>query len=77
LADRNHSVAAARQAGQVAHLAPGAAAFQAADHGRFDRYLASAFADSAGALVAEGPPEKVARVKASYTGQFLKRILKQ
>jgi excinuclease ABC subunit A len=28
-----------------------------------------------GYLVAEGPPEKVARVKKSYTGQYLKRIL--
>ncbi|MGB5294397.1 MAG: excinuclease ABC subunit UvrA, partial [Thermoanaerobaculia bacterium] len=28
-----------------------------------------------GYLVAEGPPEKIARVKKSYTGQYLKRIL--
>ncbi|MGB5163253.1 MAG: excinuclease ABC subunit UvrA [Thermoanaerobaculia bacterium] len=28
-----------------------------------------------GYLVAEGPPERVARVKKSYTGQYLKRIL--
>ena len=31
--------------------------------------------DAGGYLVAEGPPEKVARVKKSYTGQYLKRIL--
>jgi excinuclease ABC subunit A len=32
--------------------------------------------DRGGYLVAEGTPEEVARVKASYTGQFLKRYLK-
>jgi excinuclease ABC subunit A len=31
--------------------------------------------DGGGTLVAEGPPEDVIKVKASYTGQFLKRIL--
>ena len=31
--------------------------------------------DAGGYLIAEGPPEKVARVKKSYTGQYLKRIL--
>ena len=31
--------------------------------------------DAGGHLVAEGPPEKVARVKKSYTGQYLKRLL--
>ncbi|HSN97160.1 MAG TPA: excinuclease ABC subunit UvrA [Candidatus Nanopelagicales bacterium] len=31
--------------------------------------------DGGGRVVAEGTPEQVARVKASYTGQFLKRIL--
>jgi len=28
-----------------------------------------------GSIVAEGTPEEVARTKASYTGQFLKRVL--
>ncbi len=30
--------------------------------------------DAGGYLVAEGAPEKVARVKKSYTGQYLNRI---
>jgi len=30
-----------------------------------------------GYLIAEGPPEKVARVKKSYTGQYLKRMLRK
>jgi excinuclease ABC subunit A len=33
--------------------------------------------DLGGTLLAEGTPEDVARVKNSYTGQFLKRILKK
>ncbi len=33
--------------------------------------------DKGGLLVAEGTPEQVARVKESYTGQFLKKALKQ
>jgi excinuclease ABC subunit A len=32
--------------------------------------------DGGGQVVASGTPEEVARVKASYTGQFLKRVLK-
>jgi len=32
--------------------------------------------DEGGRLVAAGPPEKIARCKKSYTGQFLKEILK-
>jgi len=32
--------------------------------------------DEGGKLVAAGPPEKIARCKKSYTGQFLKEILK-
>ncbi len=31
--------------------------------------------DGGGTVVAEGPPEDVVKVKASYTGQFLKRVL--
>ncbi len=31
--------------------------------------------DGGGKMMAEGTPEQVAKVKASYTGQFLKRIL--
>ena len=31
--------------------------------------------DRGGRIVAEGPPEDVARVSSSYTGQFLKKIL--
>jgi len=31
--------------------------------------------DQGGEIVAQGTPEKVARVEASYTGQFLKKIL--
>ena len=31
--------------------------------------------DRGGEIVAEGPPEEVAKVKGSYTGQFLKKIL--
>ncbi len=33
--------------------------------------------DAGGTLVAEGPPEKVARNKTSYTGQFLKEVLEK
>jgi len=33
--------------------------------------------DAGGRVIAEGTPEQVARVKASYTGQFLKRMLAQ
>ena len=33
--------------------------------------------DGGGTLVAEGTPEKVAENKNSYTGQFLKKMLKQ
>jgi excinuclease ABC subunit A len=32
--------------------------------------------EAGGYIVAEGTPEEVARVKASYTGQFLKKVLK-
>jgi excinuclease ABC subunit A len=32
--------------------------------------------DRGGQLVAQGTPEEVAKVKESYTGQFLKRVLK-
>ncbi len=32
--------------------------------------------DGGGQIVASGTPEEIARVKASYTGQFLKRVLK-
>ncbi|HHE65074.1 MAG TPA: hypothetical protein ENL09_03525, partial [Bacteroidetes bacterium] len=31
--------------------------------------------DEGGYIVAEGPPEKIAEVKESYTGQFLRTIL--
>jgi len=31
--------------------------------------------DDGGYIIAEGTPEKVAKIKKSYTGQFLKRIL--
>jgi excinuclease ABC subunit A len=31
--------------------------------------------DGGGEVVAEGTPEQLAKVKASYTGQFLKRVL--
>jgi excinuclease ABC subunit A len=31
--------------------------------------------DQGGAIVAQGTPEEVARVKESYTGQFLKKML--
>ena len=31
--------------------------------------------DGGGTIVAEGTPEEVAKVKESYTGQFLKKIL--
>ena len=31
--------------------------------------------DEGGKIVAQGPPEKLARVKSSYTGQFLKKVL--
>ena len=33
--------------------------------------------DSGGEITAEGTPEEVAQVKRSYTGMFLKEILKQ
>ena len=33
--------------------------------------------DKGGMIVAEGTPEEVARVEASYTGRYLKRILEQ
>jgi excinuclease ABC subunit A len=29
-----------------------------------------------GTVIAEGTPEKVSKIKASFTGQFLKRMLK-
>ncbi len=32
--------------------------------------------DGGGEIIAEGTPEKVARVKESFTGQFLRKILK-
>ncbi len=32
--------------------------------------------DQGGRVVAEGSPEEIARIKSSYTGQFLKRVLK-
>jgi excinuclease ABC subunit A len=31
--------------------------------------------DRGGEIVAQGPPEEVAKAKGSYTGQFLKKIL--
>jgi len=31
--------------------------------------------DAGGEIVTEGTPEQVAQVEASYTGQFLKRVL--
>jgi excinuclease ABC subunit A len=31
--------------------------------------------EAGGEIVAEGTPEQVAQVEASYTGQFLRRIL--
>ena len=31
--------------------------------------------DGGGRLIAEGPPEQVAKCTASYTGQFLSRVL--
>jgi excinuclease ABC subunit A len=33
--------------------------------------------DGGGDIVANGPPEKVAKVKKSYTGQYLKRVLEK
>jgi excinuclease ABC subunit A len=33
--------------------------------------------DAGGRVVAAGPPEEVARVKPSYTGQFLRKVLKR
>jgi excinuclease ABC subunit A len=33
--------------------------------------------DNGGYIVAEGPPEAVAMVEKSYTGQFLRRILER
>jgi excinuclease ABC subunit A len=32
--------------------------------------------EAGGYIVAEGTPEQVAKVKASYTGQYLKKVLK-
>jgi excinuclease ABC subunit A len=32
--------------------------------------------DEGGTVVAAGTPEEVARIKRSYTGQFLKRVLR-
>ena len=32
--------------------------------------------DKGGNIVATGTPEEVAKVKGSYTGQYLKRVLK-
>jgi excinuclease ABC subunit A len=32
--------------------------------------------EKGGEIVAQGTPEEVAQVKESYTGQFLKRVLK-
>jgi excinuclease ABC subunit A len=32
--------------------------------------------EAGGYVVAEGTPEEVARIKASYTGQYLKKVLK-
>lgn len=32
--------------------------------------------DGGGRIIAEGSPEEVARVKGSYTGKYLKEILK-
>jgi excinuclease ABC subunit A len=32
--------------------------------------------EAGGYVVAEGTPEEVAKVKASYTGQYLKKVLK-
>jgi excinuclease ABC subunit A len=31
--------------------------------------------DNGGRVIAEGAPEEIAKIKASYTGQFLKPIL--
>ena len=31
--------------------------------------------DEGGVIVAQGTPEEVAKVKGSYTGQYLKRVL--
>ena len=33
--------------------------------------------NAGGRIIAEGTPEEVARVKKSYTGQFLQKILKK
>jgi excinuclease ABC subunit A len=33
--------------------------------------------DAGGRMVAAGTPEEIARVKESYTGQFLRKALKQ
>ena len=33
--------------------------------------------DKGGEIVAEGTPEQVAKVKSSYTGQYLKKILEK
>jgi len=32
--------------------------------------------EAGGYIVAEGTPEQVAKVKASYTGQYLKKVLR-
>jgi excinuclease ABC subunit A len=31
--------------------------------------------DDGGRVVAEGPPEQIAQIESSYTGQFLKSVL--
>ena len=33
--------------------------------------------EAGGYIVAEGTPEQVAKVKASYTGQYLKKVLRE
>ena len=40
------------------------------------RRVAANQADAGGELVAEGPPESVAQVAASYTGKYLREFLK-
>jgi excinuclease ABC subunit A len=39
--------------------------------------VAAGAGDGGGRVVAEGSPEQVARVKGSYTGKFLKRVLER
>ena len=39
--------------------------------------LAPEGADAGGRVVAAGTPDEIARVKQSYTGQFLRRVLKR